>query len=243
MNVKKQARWRYHVVICKLADRFFATARWSIYTRQTAISKHVGGEVPSNTVGDEPDESGLRRILDARGEIRLGKVLTPDFLLVIKHPSAFTAILESLNRRFPSYAVVRNPLAVLASWNSIPFALRRGHAPVAERLDKPLRQTLACMGDRTERQIHLLSWFFERYRRVLPEESILRYEDIVSSEGRALSVITPRASCFATALENRNRNTVYDRELMRVLGNRLLETEGPYWTFYTRESVEQLLQE
>jgi len=234
-------RWSFHVLICKRIDRFFAQSRRSICTRQTAISKHVGGEVPSNTFGDQRDDSGWRRRLAARGEIHIDKVLTPNFLLVIKHPSVFTAILESLNKKFPTFAVIRNPLAVLASWNSVPFRVSNGHAPAAERLDKGLRQTLARMSDRTERQIQLLSWFFERYRRVLPEASILRYEDVISSRGRALSVITPQASCFDVALENKNQNTVYDRELMQVLGKRLLETEGPYWTFYTKESVEQLL--
>ena len=105
-----------------------------------------------------------------------------------------------------------------------------------------MKQILGRISDRTERQIRLLSWFFERYREVLPEKSILRYEEIVSSGGQALRVITPHASSLNVALENRNKNSVYDRGFMYVLGKRLLETDGAYWTFYTRESVEQLLE-
>lgn len=239
MVARKLARWKFHVLICKRVERFFTKSRESLRTRRAAISRHVSGEVMP-----KPDE--VMGQGGSKGEIRFDKVLSHNFLLVISHGPGFTALLETLSQRVPTVAVIRNPLAVLASWNSVPiqpFVVSSGHAPAAERLDKGLRQTLARLSDRTERQIHLLSWFFEGYRRVLPEASILRYEDIVSSEGRALRVITPQASCFDVALENRNKDRGYDREFLYTLGRRLLETDGPYWTFYTRGSVEQLLQE
>jgi len=239
MAPRKLARWKFHVLICNRIERFFTKSRESLCTRRTAISRHVSGEVIP-----KPDE--VMRQGGAKGEIRFDKALSPNFLLVINHGPGFTALLETLSKRVPTVAVIRNPLAVLASWNSVPtrpFLVSSGHAPAAERLDKGLRQTLARLSDRTERQIHLLSWFFERYRKVLPEASILRYEDIVSSEGRALSLITPYISSLDVALENRNKERGYDQELLHTLGRRLLETDGPYWTFYTRESVEQLLQE
>jgi hypothetical protein len=44
-------------------------------------------------------------------------------------------------------------------------------------------------------------------------------------------------------MENRNANKLYDYEGMLQIGERLLASEGAYWEFYTRESVEQLLNE
>jgi len=242
IDFNKLIRWRHHVLICKYINRFFRQSRRSISTRQTATSKHVGGVVVTNHLDNQRDDSESRKKMVSKGEIRIDKALGSDFLLAIKHPAMFTAILESLSKRFPTYAVIRNPLSVLASWNCVPFPISNGHVPAAEQLDRRLKQILGRISDRTERQIRLLSWFFERYREVLPEKSILRYEEIVSSGGQALRVITPHASSLNVALENRNKNSVYDRGFMYVLGKRLLETDGAYWTFYTRESVEQLLE-
>ena len=59
-------------------------------------------------------------------EIAVEPPASPDFTLVIKHPVAFTALLPILIERFEVFAIVRNPLAVLASWESAPFLQREG---------------------------------------------------------------------------------------------------------------------
>ncbi|CAA9411550.1 hypothetical protein AVDCRST_MAG82-824 [uncultured Rubrobacteraceae bacterium] len=81
------------------------------------------------------------------------------------------------------------------------------------------------------------------FDRELPEDSIIRYEDIVSSGGSALSTITPAAKTLRESLSSQNLNAAYDRKGMRELGSRLLDGEGAYWRFYTRESVERLAEE
>jgi hypothetical protein len=43
-------------------------------------------------------------------------------------------------------------------------------------------------------------------------------------------------------LSSQNLSALYDHGEMRELGSRLLRTEGAYWRFYTRESVERLLE-
>jgi hypothetical protein len=42
-------------------------------------------------------------------------------------------------------------------------------------------------------------------------------------------------------LLSRNLKPLYDREDMLRIGERLLASEGAYWRFYSRESVEDLL--
>jgi hypothetical protein len=49
----------------------------------------------------------------------VGKELRPDFQLIIKQPRLFTALLPTLAKQFPCYAVVRNPLSVMASRRSL----------------------------------------------------------------------------------------------------------------------------
>ena len=225
-------------------ERFFGEMRRSILTRGVVVSKHVGGEVPDNVYeGTSSGDAPRAHAGKEKGEIPITKDLERDFSLVIKHPAMFTALLPILARRFSCYAVVRNPLSILASWNSVDHNVREGHAPAAERHDAGLKAELASTEDRVERQLCLLSWFFGRYHETLDEDHVIRYEEIVASGGRALSAVVPTAAALDEPLESKNLNEAYGRDGMRRLGERLLEREGAYWRFYGRESVEGLLYE
>ena len=63
----------------------------------------------------------------------------------------------------------------------------------------------------------------------------------VASSGAALAAVVPGAADLARPLTNRNRSAVYDPSTAGALGRRLLDTDGPWWHFYTPESVRQLL--
>jgi len=242
MKVKDFAEMDGPGAIADAVDRFCAEQRASIQARGVATSKQVGGVMPANPYGSKTNESGFRAKSVSKGEVAVDKPLGEDFGLVVKHISAFAAVLPALVKRFPVYAVVRNPLPVLASWNSIDFNLRKGHIPAAERLDPELREALAALEDPLDRQLHIMAWFHGRFRRNLPDESILRYETIVESGGSCLSAIRPSASGLAEPLESRNLNEIYDREMVERIGERLLASEGAHWESYPKESVERLLE-
>jgi hypothetical protein len=76
----------------------------------------------------------------------------------------------------------------------------------------------------------------------LPEQNVIPYEDIVDSGGKALAVISPAAKELNETLSSRNLSDLYDRDSMLKLGENLLRSEGANWRFYTRESVERLLE-
>jgi len=221
-------------------EDYFRDTRRHILERGAAVTKHVDGRIPDNTVPERRGARGLRESLEIRGEIGLNRVLSPDFSLGIKHPAAFTALLGDLVGRFPCYALVRNPLSVLSSWNSIDMSHGRGHSPVAEMLDPALAAALAAMPDVFARQLHLLSWFYDRYLRFLPMESVLRYESVVATGGRALAAVVPAADSLAESLKSKDKS--YNRDLMRRLADKLLSSEGAYWSYYTRENVQALLE-
>ncbi len=242
MRVKGFAELDGHTAIAEAVQTFCDGQRESLHERGRAISKNVGGAVPDNPHGSEKGESGLRKSKASKSEIVVDKPLTEDFTLVIKHNAAFTAVLGDLVKRFRVYAVMRNPLAVMTSWNSIDFNAQRGHVPAGERLDPRLRDALAALDDPLDRQLHLLDWFHEQWHRHLPPESFIRYEEVVESKGRALSVIQPLAADLDEPLESRNLSKLYDREMMLRIGERLLASEGAQWQSYTKESVERLLE-
>lgn len=226
-----------------VVERFCTEQRRSILEHKRAPSKQTDGAVPDNSFRTIASEAGRREKVVSRGEIVISKELSSEFVLAIKQPGIFTATLDQLAGRFPVYAIVRNPLATIASWNSVDLVVRSGHFAVAERFDPALRERLAALDDALERQVCLLDWFHAQFWRYLPETAILRYEAIVASGGKALAVMHPGAAALAEPLANRNRSELYDRELMLKIGERLLESDGAYWASYTRGDVESLLAE
>jgi hypothetical protein len=222
-------------------ERFCEEQRLSILERGLAISKQLGGAVPANPVGTSRTNTGLRKRVVSKGQIAIDKELSPDFMLAVKHCGSFTATLDRLVTRFPVYAIVRNPLAMLASWSTVEFAVQQGHVPVAEGLDSDLKTALASIDDVLDRQIQVLIWFHERIRRYLPEEAIIRYESIVETGGKALAVVRPGAAALAEPLQSQNTSGLYDHERMLQIGERLLKSDGAHWESYSRESVEHLL--
>jgi hypothetical protein len=228
--------------------RFFSRQRRFVRERGIAETKHVGGKIPTDPyAAARSSNEGIRYQLvrdgQEHGEIAVDReAYGPGFWLIIKDPATLSALLPVLVDGFPCYAVVRNPLAVLASWNSVNHAARDGHSPVAERYDETLKEKLAATSDRIERQLILLDWWFRRFRDHLPKANVIRYEDLARSGGAVLRKIVPAAHALQEPLESRNINPLYGRKETITISERLLESEGAYWSFYSRQDVEDLVQ-
>lgn len=108
-------------------------------------------------------------------------------------------------------------------------------------LDEDLVKPSAAVTDPLQRRCHSLSRQFERFQKELPKDHIIRYEGIVSTGGKALAVIIPAASELDEPLSNKNLNDLYDQDNMLRLGERLRQSEGTYWDFYSRAEVEEIL--
>jgi hypothetical protein len=208
-----------------------------------ARSRNINGVVPDNPFGNDLLDTGARQKLDEIGEIRIDKPLSDHYMIVIKHTNRFAPILESLSEVFPVYALVRNPLSTLASWGTVDAGIRRGRPGPVGRIAPAVRERMNRFDDELDRQICLLDWFFDQFNRYLPTQSVIKYESLVASGGRELRVIRPEAEQLDEPLQSRNMNKLYDPGAMVQIGERLLRTEGAYWELYTRQSVEQLLDE
>jgi len=225
-------------------EQYFRRVRRRIRKEGVAISKHAGGEIADNAYG-QPDAEGRRKSVLQKGKIAVNKELDDDFFLVVKQPGLFTAMLPYLAGRLPCYALVRNPLAVMASRNSLGRQVgtfKSGPTSAALRYDEALRRKMAnVQRGSPEWQLEMMSWACERFASELPEQNVIRYEDIVSSGGKALAAISPAAKEIDEPLSSRNLSELYDRDMMLRLGEKLLRSEGAYWHFYSREEVEKLL--
>jgi len=229
--------------LCRDIACFADYQRRSILERGTALSKHVGGRVSGSLrVQETRNATGSRPSRVESGVIRLTQPQTGDFTLVIKEPVMFTAMLGSLYRHFPVFAIVRNPLAVLGSWESMPWrTLRTGQLGIPAELAPEIYGRLARLSDPVERRIELLVWHFDRFTALLPRERVIRYEDIVASGGSALSGIVASAAGLNVELHARDAAAIYDLAHLRAVASKLLERSDTPWEHYYPGGVEELL--
>jgi hypothetical protein len=231
-------------LICGEIAELTAIQRQSIADRGLAITRHVQGRVSGRRIADVRDRGGARRRVGELGEVALQRPRSPDFTLVIKHPVLFTALLGVLRKRFEVFAVIRNPLAVMGSWESVPMMVRAGELGLPAAVAPELARRLAAIEDLLERQLCLLDWYFRRYETLLEPTRILRYEEIVSSGGAALAAMVPDAAELQVALEGRNTAAVYDHARMLEVGEKLLRSapDASWRSFYSDGDIEGLME-
>ncbi|WP_273844304.1 hypothetical protein [Rubrobacter calidifluminis] len=167
-------------------EHLFKRSRRTVDERGVVFTKQSAGAIPSDPYERSIREGGVRRQLSGEewSEIPVDRErLGEGYHLVVKDIGTLPALLPLIRKSFPCYTIVRNPLATLASWNSVNHPVREGHSFGAERHDPLLAQRLSGIEDRHERQVVLLGWFFKRFVSCLPKEHILRYEDLITSGG------------------------------------------------------------
>ena len=242
MNVGSFSEMADDSVLIRHIESYFADTRASLIKDGTALSKQHNGEVPDNPFTDEFDPStGVRksRLDSGVKSVRFDNILNDDFSLVIKHPAAFTALLPQLVAAFTVFAVIRNPLSVLMSWNTLDIPVSRGRLPMAERIDVKLKDSLDAIPDKHDRQVFLLGWLFSQYKSHLPESAVIYYEDMIASGGEVLSRVVSVSGVIDDSLKSKNNNSVYDQSLKSELRNRLLATADDWsgWDFYSKEAI------
>ena len=171
---------------CERIGEFAAQVRAQILAERRAPSVQVEGRLDDHHRVARFTEAGLRRLRGEWGEISIDKPLSLPFTLLVKHNALFVALLPRLAETFPFLALVRNPLSVLASWQTVDLPVNRGRLPAGEELDPELHRALERESDLLRRQVIILDWFFSRFRAHLGPSDILRYEEVVESGGRVL---------------------------------------------------------
>ena len=216
-----------------LIERFVAEARARALAEGRAPTVHVDGRLDDNRAARALSKDGLRRLPGERGDVQIDGPLSSAFTLLVKHNALFAALLPGLTAAFPCLAVVRNPLAVLASWQTVDLPVARGRLPAGEQFDAGLRAALDGEPDVLQRQIVILNWFFAQYLAHLPPQRIVRYEPLIADGGMALYRALGQASVPTEALVNRNDNALYENADVDRLQATLLETGGAWTRCYT----------
>jgi len=221
---------------------FASATRDQVLSEGRALSRQKNGAVPENPVAAQAADGGLRPMDVSLGFIDVrARGLETNFNLIVKHNALFTALMPELASVFPVYAIVRNPLAVLASWNLVDLPINKGHIPAAEQFDPALKNTLAATADVLDRQLYILEWFCARYCNNL-KGRWLRYEDFVvrpQSLAEVMGLDAPH-----TEIPARNsKNAGYDLQLMERLYKRLINSGDAIWQIYSRAQVDALMED
>ena len=220
----------------------FKKERRSLLQTRRAKSKSQGGRLVSNVFAQERGADGLRHHITGlqTQNITIDKSLSEDFALVVKHPNAFTTLLPILKRHFPCHAIVRNPLAVLLSWESTAAQWQNGRVNVGELFDLGLKRTLDSIPDAVDRRVHILYHYFGIYRQHLPRTSVIKYEDMIEDARSALGGIVPADRLESPSLANMNCNPVYSRDQVSTYLGKLLARPDAWEPFYSDTQIRQL---
>lgn len=220
----------------KNIDVFFGEMRTSLLQDGTAIARVKSGEIPDNPFGDA--QGGIRYSSVTKAKVHFDKALDEDFRLVMKHNGHFTFLLAALVKRYPCYAIIRNPLATIASWNTISAPVAQGNLKVLRFLRPSLYKALEEIPNLFDRQIRLLGEMYECFE-LLPESHIISYEKMIATQGKALAVISPYAQSLESSLSSKNQNPLYRNLPLQEIADRLLAEEGKWHAYYSPEEILQ----
>ena len=124
-----------------------------------------------------------RRLETREGKARSVQFLrTPlegDFILGMKHHTLYTALLPELVKfdHFNIIAVIRNPLDVIASWQSLPEpVIAKGNPPGILRF---WPETVEAANEGVDRLAQLYELHLARYHALAEHIHIVKYEDMI----------------------------------------------------------------
>lgn len=219
-----------------VVENAFKTYRKQLLKRQAVPVRTNAGKISDNAYS--ADRKTRKKVLE-RTLVKFDKNLNSDFTLILKHCAEFTLILDKLVKNYECFAIVRNPLSVLASWHSVDVPVSKGRVSKSEILNPDFHIKLEKINSLKDKQMFILNWYFSQYS-ALETKNVIKYEDIISTQGKALSVISGKETNFADKLKNRNSNDLYDKKVMSEYLKLLLELrDGAYLNYYSIEEIER----
>ena len=223
----------------EIIARFFEAQRHLILTERRANCRSQDRAPITNVLLDKIDkDSGLRSGVVNTDDMVIDKKLDLNFILAAKHPVAFPPMLGALAKTYPCVITIRNPLAVILSWQNIHMNISNGRAPKAEKMQPKLAALLDTISDVHERQIELMSWFFGQFK-LVPETSILKYEDLVAQQAAQLPAMIGSSDSLNYVTKSRNL-LEQDHEKRDYFAAKLLKQGGHFMDFYTPSEIKAL---
>ncbi len=122
--------------------------------------------------------------------------LSEQFFLCAKHNGLYAGVLPQLLRsgHFKVVSIVRHPVPVVASWQSLKLPISNGRLPAAERYWPAMQGLTGSERPLVEKQLLIFELLCRRFLEYGSDLLLLRYEDLVRRPekiGEAFGLITP----------------------------------------------------
>lgn len=211
----------------------FDTIRTNLLTTKKAPLRSKDGIITDNAYSDS--KSNREKLLH-RTDVYFEKTLSSDFTLIFNHNAEFTLLLPEIAKLHPFYAVIRNPLDLLSSWNTVNIPVSRGKVAKADRLLPLLSERYNQKETLFEKQVEILDWYFGQYRNI-DQANIIRYEELISSQGKNLQAIIGNIELPIWNLQSKNNNPIYDNSLRNTFLQLLIDRKGSYLHYYSERDL------
>jgi len=222
-----------------VVSQSFKSIRKGLLKTGYAPVRAKDGKITDNAYSS--GDSSRKRVLQ-RSLVKFDKRLSSDFTLIMKHCAEFSLILPELTEHYDCFAIIRNPLSVIASWNSVNVPVSRGKIAKSRILLPSLYEELESLKTLEDKQFYILNWYFSQFGN-LAQQNIIKYEDIIQSQGTALSVITAERRLSGNKLESRNDNPLYNKKNLSYMFDLLINRGGSFENYYSKSEIENLAQE
>lgn len=171
---------------------------------------------------------GLRKLTATRGQLTLPPQ-PANTNLVVKQNALFAALLPQLSSAFNVIAIIRNPVDVLLSWQSVDLPINKGRIPAGEKYNNSLKSYLNKEQVISKRQTYIYQWFVKQYQSHYVK--VIKYEDIIDSQGSALTSAFGFEERPNLSLKNVRRQ--FEPELLRetnkIVKSNLTSLVTPYY--------------
>ena len=204
--------------------REFDSVRRTILSGGSVLDRrHADGSPVTNYFSD-PLPDGRRETAFTRRDIaRPG--LSADFVLGIKHNALYAAVLPEIvcSARFRVIAIVRDPIALLMSWQSLDLPISRGRLPAGERFWPELAALGHAELDLIDKQARIADLLFDRFARWSDRIAVIPYEIFTNDPEQLLTAAGVRApvSSRIRAMVRRMPTNRYGNDQQAALTERI----------------------
>src|SRR6516162_3459148 len=173
--------------VTSLCEEFDAVRRTILGGGSVLDRRRADGAPITNYFSDPLPDGRREAVFATRGVSRSG--LSVDFVLGVKHNALYAAVLPEIvnSGRFRVIAIVRDPIAVLMSLQTLDLPISRGRLPAGERFWPALAALGRADVDLTDKQIRICDLLLYRFGQLADRIAVIPYEVFVTDPARLLT--------------------------------------------------------
>lgn len=145
--------------------------------------------------------------------------------IFIKNNLLFTSCIAELSKQYEMIAVIRNPISIIQSWQSLDLPISKGVVTSGIKYSSSLNKILGNEG-LLMKQIKIIDWFHSRY--LENNVTLIKYEDLIENPCELLNYWIDKNTSLPLLNTNNNKHTLLKSTVKLIRDHSYL-----YKTIYT----------